>query len=195
MSTATVEHQHPVRQRLARNYSRIFTPALMLAVLVVLSGIKAGLNWLSVIALLVGIAVVPGLIYKRSKGLFRRLGLADHWRNALVTALLFVGTVVCYLIPLPQPVPATVTALLVGNMGLLFFRRWLNVSAHVSVMTLFVTWVAAVVGGFACLGLVLSPLMMVSRVTLGEHTWREALSGAALGLGAFSCYLLAMTWR
>jgi hypothetical protein len=192
--STTTEHLQPVRQRLALSYSRIFTPALVLAVVVVLSGIRAGLDWVGVILLLVGIAVVPGLIYKRSKGLFLRLGLPDRWRTCLVTVLLLAGVVVCYLIPVPQPVPSTVSALFAGNVLLLFFRRWLNVSAHVSVLTLAVLWVAANYGNAWAWLLLLSPMMLFSRVSLREHSWQESLSGALLGLAVFCWFLITKTW-
>lgn len=193
MSTTT-EHHQPVRQRLARSYSRIFTPALLLGVLVVLAGIRAGLNWAGVILLLVAFAVVPGLIYKRSKGLFRRLGFSDYWRPAVVTVVLFAAVVVCYLIPLRQPVPATVAALFAGNAALLFFRRWLNVSAHVSVLTFAVLWVTATYGASWAWLLILPPMMLFSRVSLRQHTWREALTGALLGLAIFCWFLVTLTW-
>lgn len=184
----------PVTKRLASSYSKVFTPALVIAVVVVLAGIKAGLGRPGIVLLLVGIAVVPGLIYKRSKGLFRRRGLPDHWRTNLVVALIFVASVVCYLIPVAAPVPATVAALFVGNAGLVFFRRWLNVSAHVSVITFSVMWVFANYGLAWAWLLVLSPLMLFSRVSIREHTWREALWGALLGLATFCFYLVATTW-
>lgn len=190
-----ITDQRPGLPRLASRYvSKFLPPALVLAVVVVLSGIKAGLDLLSVTVLLLGIAVVPGLIYKRTKTLFRDRGIADHWRTSLVAALMFVGTVVCYLIAVPAPVPATVGALFVGNAGLIFFRRWLNVSAHVSVISFGILWIIANFGsGWSAL-LLLSPIMLISRVSLGEHTWREALSGASLGLATFCCFLVATTW-
>ncbi|MCC9175439.1 hypothetical protein [Arthrobacter sp. zg-Y179] len=175
-------------------YSKILPPALVLAVLIIAAGIEAGLGPVGVLLLLAAVVVVPGAIYKGTKGLFRRRGIPDRWRAALVAALMLAGAVVCYLLPVASPVPETVTGLLLGNLGLVFFRRWLNVSAHVSVLTFGVLWVIAAYGaGWAWL-LILSPLMIFSRVSLGEHTLREALSGAALGLATFCCFLAVMTW-
>lgn len=169
-------------------------PALVLVIVVLLAGLKAGLGPVGVLLLLLGIIVVPALIYKRSKGLFRRRGLGDHWRTNLVTTLTFLGAVICYLIPVPAPVPATVAALFLANAALVFFRRWLNVSAHVSVLTFAVLWIIAIYGSSLAWLLILSPLMLISRVFLREHSWREALWGALLGLATFCCYLVAMTW-
>ncbi|MET3172952.1 UNVERIFIED_ORG: hypothetical protein ABIB52_000780 [Arthrobacter sp. UYCu721] len=187
--------QRPGIQRLASSYySKLLPPALFLAIVVVLAGIKAGIGLAGVAVLLLAIALVPGLIYKRSKSLFLKRGIADHWRTNLVAVLMFLGAVICYLIPVNAPVPATVAALFVGNAGLIFFRRWLNVSAHVSVISFSVLWIIANFGGGWAWLLVLSPMMLFSRVSLGEHTWREALSGALLGLATFCCYLVATTW-
>ena len=191
----TTEHR-PAAQRspAASWYSKILPPALVLAALVVAAGIEAGLGPVGVPVLLVCIVGVPGLIYKGTKKFFRRRGIPDSRRTALVAALMLAGAVVCFMLPVPSPVPATVLGLLIGNVGLVFFRRWLDVSAHVSVITFAILWVMATYGmGWAWL-LILSPLMIFSRVSLGEHTWREALSGAALGLATFCCFLAVMTW-
>lgn len=166
----------------------------MLAVLVVAAGIEAGLGAVGVLVLLAGVVVLPGAIYKGTKGMFRRRGIPDSRRTALVTVLMLAAVVVCYLLPVPAPVPATVIGLLLGNVALTFFRRWLNVSAHVSVLTFAVLWATATYGaGWAWL-LILSPLMILSRVSLAQHTRREALSGAVLGLATFGCYLAVMNW-
>ena len=173
----------------ARWYSKILPPALVLAALVIAAGIDAGLGPGGVLLLLAGVVVLPGAVYKGTKGMFRRRGIPDHRRTSLVAALMLAAVVVCFLLPVPAPVPATAAGLLLGNLGLVFFRRWLNVSAHVSVLTFAVLWATAAYGaGWAWLVL-LSPLMILSRVSLGEHTRAEALSGAALGLATFGCYL------
>jgi len=172
-----------------RWFSRLLPPALVLAVLVVLSGITAGLGSMAVLALLAGVVGVPGAIYKGTKGFFRRRGIPDSRRVVLVAALMLAAVVACFLLPVPSPVPETVTGLLIGNLGLVFFRRWLNVSAHVSVLTFAVLWVAATYGAGWLWLLGLSPLMMLSRISLGEHTVKEALAGAALAVATFFCYL------
>lgn len=146
---------------------------------------------LLLVACIVGI---PGAVYKGTKPVFRRRGIPDSWRTNLVALLMLVGTAICWAIPLPAPIPLTVTGLFLGNAGLVFFRRWLDVSAHVSVITFAALWVTAIFGGAWAWLLILSPLMMFSRVSLREHTPREALSGAALGVGTFCCFLVAMTW-
>ena len=191
----TTEHRPAAQHSAAASwYSKLLPPALALAVLVVLAGIEAGLGVLGVLLLLAGVVVVPGAIYKGTKGMFRRRGIPDSRRTALVSLLMLAATVVCFLLPVPAPVPATVTGLLLGNLGLVFFRRWLNVSAHVSVLTFAVLWITATYGAGWSWLLILSPLMIFSRVSLGEHTRREALSGAALGLATFCCYLAVGTW-
>ena len=173
----------------ARWYSRILPPALVLAAVVLAAGIGAGLGPAGIALLLTGVVVLPGAIYKGTKKLFRRRGIPDHRRTALVSALMLAAVVVCFLLPVPAPVPATVAGLLLGNLGLDFFRRWLNVSAHVSVLTFAVLWGTAVHGPAWVWLLLLSPLMILSRVSLRQHSLKEALSGAALGLAAFGCFL------
>ncbi|MCQ2001489.1 hypothetical protein [Arthrobacter zhaoxinii] len=191
----TTEHRPAAKLSPAASwYSKILPPALVLAVLIIAAGIEAGLGPVGVALLLAGVVVVPGAVYKGTKGLFRRRGIPDSRRTTLVAVLMLAAAVVCFLVPVAAPVPATVTGLLLGNVGLVFFRRWLNVSAHVSVLTFGVLWVIATYGaGWAWL-LILSPLMVFSRVSLGEHSLREALSGAALGLATFCCFLAVMTW-
>jgi hypothetical protein len=179
---------------LASSFSRILPPALVLVVLLVLAGVKAGLTPLGIILLVAGIIGVPGLIYRWTKGLFSRLGIPDHLRVNMLLIFTFTGSVVCFMIPVAPPVPWTVAALFVGNAGLVFFRRWLNVSAHVSVLSFGVLWTIANFGSDWLPLLLLSPIMLFSRVSLGEHTWREALSGVALGLATFGCFLVATTW-
>ena len=166
----------------------------MLAVLVLLAGIGAGLGPLGVVALLVCIVGLPGTIYKASKRPFQRRGFPDRLRIQILAVLTLTGTVACFLIPVPSPVPLTVAAMFLGNVSLAFLRRRLNVSAHVSVITFAALWVISTYGVLWTWLLLLSPLMIFSRVTLGEHTRREALSGALLGLATFCCYLAAMTW-
>ncbi len=159
-----------------------------------MAGLDAGLGVMGAGVLLAGIIGVPGLLYKLAKKPFQRRGLPDRLRVQLLAVATFAGAVVCFLLPLGSPVPLTVAALFVGNIGLVFFRRWLNVSAHVSVITFGALWVVAIFGGAWAWLLILSPLMMFSRVSLREHTWPEALSGALLGTATFCCFLIAMTW-
>lgn len=168
-------------------------PALVLVVLLLLAGIRAGMAPVGIIALVIGFGVLPGVIYKGTKGIFRRLGLSDRWRPNLVTALMFAGTVLCYLAPLQEPVPSTVGALFAGNLGLTFFRRWLNVSAHVSVLTFGVLWVITLYGPALSPLLLLLPVMIISRVTTRDHTLRETCVGSAWGLGTFGIWL-AQCW-
>ncbi|MBF4993249.1 hypothetical protein ITX31_03865 [Arthrobacter gandavensis] len=191
---STTVHRSRAPLALAANLSRVLPPALVLAVLVLLAGLEAGLGIFGAGVLLAAIIGVPGLLYKLVKQPFRRRGLPDGLRVQLLGAATFAGTVACFLLGLDSPVPLTVAALFVGNVGLVFFRRWLNVSAHVSVLTFGALWVVAVFGGAWAWLLILSPLMMFSRVSLREHTWPEAFSGAALGTATFCCFLIAMTW-
>ena len=191
---STTVQRSGARLGLAASLSRILPPALVLAVLVLLAGLEAGLGLFSAGMLLAGIVGVPGLLYKLAKRPFQRWGLPDRLRIQLLAVLTFAGAVACFLLPLGSPVPLTVAALFVGNAGLVFFRRWLNVSAHVSVITFGALWVVALFGGAWAWLLILSPLMMFSRVSLREHTWPEALSGALLGMATFCCFLAAMTW-
>ncbi|MER2138401.1 MAG: hypothetical protein ABS909_11165, partial [Arthrobacter sp.] len=190
---STTVHRSGAPLALAASLSRILPPALVLAVLVFLAGLDAGLGLVGAGALLAGIIGVPGLGYKLAKKPFRRRGLPDRLRVQLLAVATFAGAVVCFLLPLGSPVPLTVAALFVGNIGLVFFRRWLNVSAHVSVITFGGLWTVAVFGGAWAGLLILSPLMMFSRVRLREHTWPEAISGALLGTATFCCFLTAMT--
>lgn len=190
----TTDHRPGAQLQASSWFSKLLPPALILTAVVLAAGIKAGLGPVGVVLLFVGIVGVPGAIYKGTKSAFRRRGLPDRWRTNLVAVLMLAGTVVCYLIPLDSPVPVTVGALFLGNAGLVFFRRWLDVSAHVSVITFAVLWAVAIFGEAWVWLLILSPLMMFSRVSLHEHTRREALSGAALGVATFCCFLVAMTW-
>jgi hypothetical protein len=179
---------------LAASFSKAFTPAGVLLLVTILAGIKAGLGILGVIALAVGIVVIPGLTYKKFPLLAEKLGLPSNLRTKTVTALTLAGLVACSLLNIPSPVPATVVGLVVGNAGLALARRWLNASAHVSVLTFAVLWVIEVFGqSFAWL-LVLSPMMLFSRTALREHTWGEALVGALIGLVTFGCFAGANTW-
>lgn len=191
---STTVRRPGARPALAASISKVLPPALVLAVLVLLAGIDAGLGPLGVATLLACIVGIPGTIYKASKRPFQRRGLPDRLRIQILAVLILTATAVCFLLPVPSPVPLTVAAMFLGNVGLAFFRRWLNVSAHVSVMTFAVLWVMSTYGGAWGWLLILSPLMMFSRVSLGEHTWREALSGASLGVATFCCYFAAMTW-
>ncbi|WAP51429.1 hypothetical protein OL239_16655 [Arthrobacter sp. ATA002] len=191
---STTVHRSGARLTPAASYSKVLPPALVLAGLVLLAGVRAGLDPLGVAALLAGVVGFPALLYKGLKRPFRRRGLPDRLRVQLLAVLTFTGAVVCFVIPVPAPVPLTVAALFVGNAGLVLFRRWLNVSAHVSVITFGVLWVAVIFGTAWAWLLILSPLMMFSRVSLREHTWPEAFAGAALGVATFCCFLVAMTW-
>ena len=193
-STLPTEHEpaeHPpaAKSSAARWYSRLLPPALVLAAVVLAAGIDAALGPAGLALLLTGVVILPGAIYKGTKKLLRRRGIPDHRRTALVSALMLAAVVVCFLLPVPAPVPATVAGLLLGNLGLDFFRRWLNVSAHVSVLTFAVLWTTAVHGTAWAWLLLLSPLMILSRVSLRQHSLKEALSGAALGGAAFGCFL------
>jgi hypothetical protein len=179
---------------LAANFSKAFSPAGVLLLVVLLAGAKAGLGIVGVSVLAAGIIVIPGLAYKKFPLLTGKLGLSVDLRTTVVTSLTVAGVVACFLFNLPAPVPATVIGFAAGNAGLALARRWMNASAHVSVLTFAVLWVIQVFGpAFAWL-LVLSPMMLFSRTALREHTWGEALVGALIGLVTFGCFAGANTW-
>jgi len=179
---------------LAANFSRIFTPAGVLFVVIVLSGITAGLGLLGVALLAVGIIVIPGLTYKKFPLIAGKLGLPASWRTTIVTALTLAGAAACVLLNVPAPIPATVLGLVAGNAGLALARRWMNASAHVSVITFAVLWAIDIFGpAFAWL-LVLSPMMLMSRTALKEHTWGEALAGALIGIATYGCFVGTNNW-
>jgi hypothetical protein len=179
---------------LAASFSKIFTPAGVLLVVIVLAGIKAGLGVLGVAVLAVSIIVIPGFTYKKFPLIAGKLGLPANWRTKVVTILTVVGAVACALLNVPAPVPATVIGLVAGNAGLALARRWMNASAHVSVITFAVLWGTAVFGPAFVWLLVLSPMMLVSRTALREHTWGEALVGALIGIVTFGCFVGANNW-
>lgn len=187
MTTSTVQSTALLRG--SKYFCIVLAPAVVLAVVLLLAGIRAGLPPAGTALLLAGLGVVPGIVFKGTKGFFRSRGLADHWRTDLVTVLMLAGTVICYLIPVPEPVPATAAALMIGNAGLAFFRRWLNVSAHVSVLLFGLLWTVAVFGNAFVWLLLLLPLMCFTRVSLREHTYAEVLAGTAWGLGTFGVWL------
>ncbi|MBO1269507.1 hypothetical protein [Arthrobacter cavernae] len=179
---------------LAASFSKIFTPAGVLLVVVVLAGVRAGLGILGVTALALGVIVVPGLAYKKFSLLAGPFGMPATWRTRVVTILTVVGALACALLNVPAPVPATVVALVAGNAGLALARRWMNASAHVSVLTFAVLWGTAVFGPAAAWLLVLSPMMLISRTALREHTWGEAVVGAFIGMVSFGCFVGANNW-
>lgn len=176
--------------RLSSFFSTVFSPALVLVVLVALSGIRAQLGFAAVLFLVVGVTVIPGVVYKTSKPLLAALNLSDHFRTSLVAALTLSATVVCYAIPVADPVPATVAALFFGNTALALARLKTNISAHVSVLTFALLWFVSHYGSKLWLILILSSLMTHARVRLGEHTVPEAMLGALLGVVTFCCFLL-----
>ena len=182
------------RSRLAARFSKIFTPAGVLLVVIVLAGAKAGLGVLGVAVLAVSIIVIPGLTYKKFPVVAGKFDLPTNWRTKIVTILTLIGALACVLLSIPAPVPAPVVGLFAGTAGLALARRWLNASAHVSVLTFSVLWGTVVFGpAFAWL-LVLSPMMLVSRTVLREHTWDEALAGALIGIVTFGCFVGANNW-
>ena len=179
---------------LAASFSRAFTPSRGLFLVIILAGAKAGLGSVGVSILAIGVVVIPGLTYKKFSLLAGTLGLSSNLRTPVVTFLTLTGVIVCALLTVTSPVPATVAGLVVGNAVLAFARRWMNASAHVSVLTFAVLWVIQVFGsGFSWL-LVLSPMMLLSRTALREHTWGEALIGAFIGLATYGCFVGANTW-
>ena len=182
------------KSRLAASFSKAFAPAVVLLVVIVLAGVNAGLGPLGVVALAVGIIVIPGFTYKKYSLVSARLGLPETWRTRVVTILTVVGVVACALLNVAAPVPATVVGLAAGNAGLALARRWMNASAHVSVITFAALWGTVVFGPALGWLLVLSPVMMVSRTALKEHTWGEALAGALIGTVTFGCFVGATNW-
>lgn len=182
------------RSRLAASFSNMFTPAVVLLVVVVLAGIKAGLGFLGVVILAVGIIVIPGFAYKNFVLIAGKLRLPATWRTKVVTILTVVGAFACALLNVPAPVLATVVGLVSGNAGLALARRWMNASAHVSVITFAVLWGTVVFDPAFVWLLVLSPMMMASRTALREHTWGEALVGALIGTVTFGCFVGATNW-
>ena len=184
----------PPKSRLAASFSKVFAPAVVLLVVIVLAGVNAGLGFLGVVALAVGIIVVPGFTYKKYSLVSEKLGLPATWRTGVVTILTVVGVIACALLNVPALVSATVVGLVAGNAGLALARRWLNASAHVSVISFAALWGTAVFGPPLGWLLVLSPMMMVSRTALKEHTWGQALAGALIGIVTFGCFVGAINW-
>lgn len=178
----------------ARLLSRLFSPLAVILIVLVLAGISARLNLFELVLLVVGVAALPGLVYKGSKNLLRRRSIPDYWRLIVVTILMLAAVIGCFLLSIPDPVPATVAGLFFGNVALAVWRKKLNVSAHVSVLTFAVVWAAYEFGTNFLWLLIISPLMIFSRVNLKEHSFPEALTGAALGLATFGITLVVRNW-
>jgi hypothetical protein len=186
--------QRPSAPLLARSLSKILPPGPILVLLVILAGLASGLGIGGAAVLVTCVIVIPGLLYKWSKIPFRRHGLPDYLRVRLLAIFTFLAAVICFILPLGALVPLTLTALFVGNATLGFFRRHANLSGHVSVITFAGLWIVSVYGISWAWLLVLSPLMLLSRVSLREHTLREALAGAFLGMATYAFFLLATFW-
>ncbi|WP_160142497.1 phosphatase PAP2 family protein [Arthrobacter sp. SLBN-100] len=169
-------------------------PAGLLLVVIVLAGVKAGLGFWGVAVLAAGIVILPGLAYKKFAGIARKFGLPSSGRTMAVTTLTIAGALACVLLSVPAPVPATVLGFVAGNALLALARRRMNASAHVSVTTFAVLWVTDVFGSVLIWLLVLSPMMMLSRTALREHTWREAVAGALLGIITYCCFVGTKNW-
>lgn len=190
-----LDHQVKTRwQPLASSFSRAFSPAVALTTVVVAAGFKGGLSLWGVAVLFMGVGVLPAVTYKVSGRIFERYALPDKWRAHLLAVLFWVAALVCMVLQMSAPITETVVALFAGNVALLVLRRWLDVSGHVSVLTFAVLWVWAVFGAAWAWLLVLSPLMVLSRVKLREHSLGEAIIGALLGVATFGCFLGATTW-
>lgn len=190
-----LDHQAKARwHQPASSFSQALSPAVALTVVVIAAGCKGGLGLWGVIGLFVGVGILPAVTYSLTGRLFERHNLPDRWRAHLLAVLFCVAALVCMILQLSAPVTETVVALFIGNVGLLILRRWMDVSGHVSVLTFAVLWVCAVFGvGWTWL-LILSPLMVLSRVQLREHSLRDAVIGALLGVATFGCFLGATTW-
>lgn len=179
---------------LAVSFSKLLLPAGVLLVVIVLAGAKAGLGIGGTAVLAFAVVVVPGLAYKRFDLIAVKLRLPKSRRTTVVTALTVAAALACVVLNVPTPVPATVLGLVAGNAALALARRWMNASAHVSVITFAVLWVIDVFGTAFALLLVLSPMMVLSRTALKEHTWREALAGALLGVVTYCCFVGTKNW-
>lgn len=179
---------------LAGNFSKLLMPAGLLLVVIVLAGVKASLGFWGVAVLAAGIVILPGLAYKRFAVIARKFGLPSSGRTVAVTTLTIAGALACVLLSVPAPVPATVLGLVAGNSLLALARRRMNASAHVSVTTFAVFWVTDVFGSVFIWLLVLSPMMMLSRTALREHTWREAVAGGLLGIITYGCFVGTKNW-
>lgn len=193
MSTAD-QRIRPVTQQLAFSFSKLLTPAFVLALVVILAALKADLDFLSIAALFITIVVVPGVVHKKAGPILQRYGFSDRWRHTWVLLLTFTSTFFCFVLELPAPVPATMAALFFGNAGLVLIRHWLNASAHVSIMLFAVLWLLATHGIILTPLLILPPLMVVSRIILRQHSVQEALWGAFLGSTTFCCFLVVTIW-
>lgn len=166
----------------------------MLALVVFLAGLGAELSWLGLLWLLVAIVVLPGIVHKKLGPVLARHGFGKGWRDAWVLLLTLTGAILCFVLEVNEPVPATVAALFFGNASLVLIRYWQNASAHVSVTFFAVLWVIATYGILWTPLLILPPLMAVSRVVLRQHSLREALWGVFLGITALGCFLVVTIW-
>lgn len=180
--------------RLAASFSRILPPPVVLLVLMLAAALKAGLGMLEIVAVCIGTVVLPGALYKGFPWLSRRFGMPLGLRTAAVSVLIVSAAATVAFLQIPHPVFATLASFIAGNLMLGVSRVWMNASAHVSVLTFSVLWWVAVFGPRFIWLLVLSPLMLLSRTALGEHTWAQALVGAAIGVATFGCFLGLSNW-
>lgn len=177
------------KSRLAATLSGLLPPAAVLLAVVVAAGFKAGVGLPGICALTVGTVALPALVYKGFPQIAKRLGVSPNSKTAVVSVLIVSGTAAVVLLQVPHPVFPTLASLILGNLLLSIARLRLNASAHVSVLTFGVLWWIAVFGpGFTWLVL-LPPLMIFSRTSLGHHTSAEAIVGAAVGVGTFGGFL------
>lgn len=173
---------------LVLSFCGLFHPILVLLTVMLAAGAKGQVNPALSVAVCLLSAAVPGAYYKllprfrnEQGSPTRRLIAITVWNAALMACLVVLR--------MPANFIASLGGLTAGTALLAVGRRHINASAHVAVLTLGICWWIVSFGTSYAWLLVLSPLMMLSRIKIGAHSASETIIGFIVGLASFGAFL------
>lgn len=174
---------------LVLSFCRLLHPALVLLTVMLAAGTMERLNPVLSATVCVLSTAVPGAYYKLLPR-FREAPLESPTRRLITITIWNAALVTCLaVLHMPANFTASLGGLSVGTAALALARRHTNASAHVAVLTFGTYWWISSFGTTYAWLLVLSPLMMLSRIKVGAHSASETVVGFMVGLASFGAFL------
>jgi len=178
-------------RRIASLVSNIFSPFLSGLIIILLVSLEANtdpfetVKWVS---LLVGLSLLPVLIYiiylLRRKRLDGFSSSSRQQRAGIYVLMLILGSVSCltlFWLKAPLMLVALAVAGLSGAIIFGLFNLWCKISLHTAFVAALVAVFFLSYGLEAAASLLLIPLVAWSRIVLEQHSVMQTIAGALMG--------------
>jgi hypothetical protein len=197
--TSTMSAERTALRRTAKIITDVLSPAALATLMLFLvpiraAGLMRGLAWGAFAVAFVSAAPLAYVILRVRRRTLTdvHIGAREQRRVPFTVGLVtvVVGLVLLVVTGAPRLLIALVVAFLALTAAIIAITHWWKVSVHAMVAMMTVGVLAATYGKALLVSVVAVPVIGWARVELRDHTVRQVLAGAAVGLGIAGLFAL-----